>query len=78
MGTRSGQLRLGLGQVLRYQHALLGRFHPVHAVLVVERELGDPAWRELCNSREVRLVWPPDFADLADDLAPPPRVRGRR
>lgn len=36
------QLRLGLGQVLRYRHALLGRFHPVRPVLVVEREPCDP------------------------------------
>jgi hypothetical protein len=72
------QLRLGLGQVLRYQHALLGRFHPVHAVLVVEREPGDSAWKKLCRSHEVRLLWPPDFVGLLEDLSPPNRVRRRR
>jgi len=72
------QLRLGLGQVLRYQHALLGRFHPVHAVLVVEREPGDSAWKKLSRSHEVRLLWPPDFVGLLEDLSPPNRVRRRR
>jgi hypothetical protein len=62
------QLRLGLGQLLRYQHALLGRFQHVHAILAVERAPGDPAWRELCDSLGVRLIWPPDFDGLADDL----------
>jgi hypothetical protein len=72
------QLRLGLGQLLRYQHALLDRFHPVHAVLVVEREPGDAAWNRLCRSHDVRLLWPPDFVGLLEDLGAPDRIRRRR
>jgi len=72
------QLRLGLGQVLRYQHALLDRFHLVHAVLVVEREPGDSAWKRLCRSHDVRLLWPPDFTGLLEDLGPPNRLKCKR
>jgi hypothetical protein len=63
----TGQDRLGPGQLLRFQHALLGRFQPVRPVLAIERALGDPAWHELCDSLGVALIWPPDFVGLADD-----------
>lgn len=59
------QLRLGLGQVLRYRH-LLGKKAAVVAVLAVEREPSDPSWRELCTDLTVRLVWPGSFQALAD------------
>lgn len=49
------QLRVGLGQVLRYRQHLkaLGHDHVV-AVLVPERQPRDTSWRELC--REVGVV----------------------
>jgi hypothetical protein len=53
--NEEGQLRLGLGQVLRNRHRLQGLGHPhVIAVLVPERAPSDPAWRDLC--RELRVV----------------------
>ena len=51
------QLRLGLGQVLRYRHRLdkLGHQH-VLAVLVPEREPRDPSWRDLCDELGVIML----------------------
>ena len=51
------QLRLGLGQVLRYRHRLqaLGHDHVV-AVLAPERAPRDPSWAELCHEIGVALL----------------------
>jgi hypothetical protein len=63
------QLRLGLGQVLRYRHQLQRRFpFEVVPVLVVEAEPSDPSWIELCSSVGVRLVWPAALGRLLDEL----------
>lgn len=52
------QLRLGLGQVLRYRQRLasLGYQHVV-AVLVPERQPRDPSWSQLCDGLGVALLW---------------------
>lgn len=54
------QLRLGLGQVLRYAH-LLARLHSVTVcpVLVAERQPTSDDWTELCRRHNVLLLWPP-------------------
>jgi hypothetical protein len=52
------QLRLGLGQVLRYRHLLAQNGATVRAVLVAEKEPADPTWIELCSTHDVILVWP--------------------
>ncbi len=57
--NEESQLRLGLGQVLRYRHQMCAGETPVIAVLVPERRPTDPRWMELCESLGVRLVWPP-------------------
>jgi hypothetical protein len=51
------QLRLGLGQVLRYRHHLqqLGHQHVV-AVLVPERSPRDQSWNDLCQNLGVALL----------------------
>lgn len=57
--NQENQLRLGLGQVLRYRSILsttLGR--PVRAMLVVEVKPRDPAWLALCADLDVDLRWP--------------------
>jgi hypothetical protein len=59
------QLRLGLGQVLRYRHLLASAHQNVVAVLVAEREPADLSWCDVCDGLGVVLVWPPAFADLA-------------
>jgi hypothetical protein len=66
--TRSNeerQLRLGLGQVLRY-HDLLAESAAARTVrpwLIVEREPSDPGWRRLCERHAVALVVPEQFAE---------------
>jgi hypothetical protein len=51
------QLRVGLGQVLRYRHHLSALGHNrVVAVLVPERQPRDPSWRELCQELGVVLL----------------------
>jgi hypothetical protein len=58
------QLRLGLGQVLRYKH-LPGLSRPsVRAVLVIERGPTDPSWFDLCRSLGVILISPDSFDRL--------------
>jgi hypothetical protein len=54
------QLRLGLGQVLRYAHVLT-RLHRgrVTPVLVVERKPVTDDWPDLCSTHNVLLLWPP-------------------
>jgi hypothetical protein len=52
------QLRLGLGQLLRYRHARSADGKTVHATLYVEREPVDSAWSQLCQSLGITLRWP--------------------
>jgi len=52
------QLRLGLGQVLRYRQALATAGEQAVAVLVAEREPHDSSWAELCQEVGVLLAWP--------------------
>jgi len=52
------QLRLGLGQLLRYRQMLAGESHEVRAMLYVERRPRDDAWIEVCESVDVVLRWP--------------------
>jgi hypothetical protein len=65
------QLRLGLGQVLRYRHRLqaLGHEHVV-AVLAPERAPRDSSWRELCDQLRVVLL-AKDEIERAPQLARP-------
>ncbi len=58
------QLRLGLGQVLRYRHLLGQSGVAVSAVLAVEQVPSDPTWVELCRALGVTLCWPPGFDAL--------------
>jgi hypothetical protein len=51
------QLRLGLGQVLRYCHMLETKAK-VHGVLVIERAPSDQSWIDLCEAHNILLVWP--------------------
>jgi hypothetical protein len=58
------QLRLGLGQVLRYRHLLSAAGTNVRPVLAVERKPRDHSWSELSKSLGVILCWPPDFSEV--------------
>jgi hypothetical protein len=70
------QLRLGLGQVLRYRQMLRRTHEMVKAVLVLEAQPLDSTWRELCASLDVLLCWAPDFEGLAVDTATHARSTG--
>lgn len=62
------QLRLGLGQVLRYSHLLMRNHDQVKALLVTEREPIDTGWVELCAQLGIVLTWPSDFARIIPEL----------
>lgn len=59
--TREMQLRLGLGQVLRYRQQLSRRGKKVVAWLVAESAVPDASWATACADVGVRLTWPTAF-----------------
>jgi hypothetical protein len=69
------QLRLGLGQLLRYSHLLRKRAEHVIPVLVPELKPRDPEWIQLCKALNVKLVFPPDFEGLINETTEPPADR---
>jgi len=54
------QLRLGLGQVLRYCQIFKTKGN-VQGVLVAERAPSDSIWIDLCETHNILLVWPEVF-----------------
>jgi predicted RNA-binding protein with PUA-like domain len=52
------QLRLGIGQVLDYEDALLARGCAVQPVVYFERSPSDPRWWGLAERHGIQLVWP--------------------
>lgn len=59
-GNEESQLRLGLGQVLRYRHLLAAHWRrQVNPVLVLERAPSDATWEVTCRELDVLLIWPP-------------------
>jgi hypothetical protein len=77
------QLRLGLGQVLRYRDLARAQRDSANAWLVIERPPSDDSWRRLCSDLDVVLAWPSVFAEqvlatLRDGVAIASRRRGPR
>jgi hypothetical protein len=67
LANEERQLRLGLGQVLRYWHALSDQPKPVMAVLAVEERPSDESWLALADRLGVWLLWPESMpAAVAD------------
>jgi hypothetical protein len=59
------QLRLGLGQILRYRQLLQIGDRRVRALIAAEKRPTDgQRWVELCESLEVLLTWPEKFEEL--------------
>ncbi len=56
------QLRLAVGQVLRYRQ-LLDTDRPVHAVIAIEQPPFDPTWIDLCAQQDITLTWVGAFHD---------------
>jgi hypothetical protein len=55
------QLRLGLGQVLRYRSLLEADGHKVKSVLALSGPPHDPRWIALCDQLDVSLIWMPNL-----------------
>ena len=58
------QMRLAIGQILRYAQQLAYKSKPVVMVIAVEREPADATWKTLCTSLQIRLAWPGTFEQL--------------
>jgi len=52
------QLRLGLGQVLRYRFISEKQGHPPQAWLITDVAPADLTWIEICDSLNIRMWWP--------------------
>jgi hypothetical protein len=52
------QLRLALGQVLRYRHLLQSSDPDVRGFIAIENAPRDPSWVDFCASVSVSLVCP--------------------
>lgn len=64
------QLRLGLGQVLDYAHALRSRVDSVTPVLYVPRAPTDQRWMDIADSVGVLLRWPANHEDYGSNRWP--------
>lgn len=69
-GNESGQLRLGLGQVLHYTMLLGSSGRTVRPVPAIERAPTDPRWIALCAAHGVVLVWTGEFSRLEPPAEP--------
>jgi hypothetical protein len=79
LANEERQLRLGLGQVLRYWHALSYHPKPVIAVLAVEEKPADESWLALCDRLGIWLVWPEGMpAAVADAIQGKETLAGGR
>jgi hypothetical protein len=58
------QLRLAVGQVLRYAHLLRSKGKPVRAFIAVESRPADDSWTALCSDLGITLLWPETFGGL--------------
>ncbi|MFZ5895561.1 MAG: hypothetical protein ACOY0T_31175 [Myxococcota bacterium] len=66
VANREQQLRLGLGQVLRYRYLLAAGGEEVRAVLVAEKEPTDSSWLGMCDDLGVVLTWPGAFDGVVE------------
>jgi hypothetical protein len=66
------QLRLGLGQILRYWHAMANYDKSVIPVLAVEQKPEDSSWLSLCERLGVHLVWPERMPEAIAKLSRQP------
>ena len=57
------QLRLAVGQVLRYRQRMMEKHDMVTPVIAVSQEPVDRTWDDLCRPLGIVLVWPANFKD---------------
>jgi hypothetical protein len=60
------QMRLGLGQLLRYRNLLGADGGEVVAVLALSAEPVDPRWVDLSGELGVGLIWRPDLEEMLE------------
>lgn len=65
------QLRLGLGQVLRYSDLLRTGDVAVRSLLVTSSRPSDERWASLCKRLKVGLIWAPELADQLETWLEP-------
>lgn len=65
-GNNEKQLRLGLGQVLRYRNLMAASDADVAALLALSGPPLDLRWVELCDELGVGLIWRPGLAEMLD------------
>jgi hypothetical protein len=68
LSNEERQLRLGLGQLLRYWHALSQADQHTIAVLAVEHKPADTSWLSLCGRLGIQLLWPDCMPASVADL----------
>ena len=71
------QLRLALGQVLRYAQQLAYKDKPIRKVIAIERRPTDTTWIQLFGRYDVMLVWPETFRDITGGAAGAARLHDR-
>ena len=63
------QLRMAIGQVIRYRQKLAAKGHePITAVIATERQPSDSSWQELCEHEGIVLLWPHVAENRLKDL----------
>lgn len=61
------QLRLALGQVLRYRDLLETPGRTVRSVIALSSPPHDQRWTELCRKYDIGLIWMPDIGSMLGD-----------
>ena len=62
------QLRMAIGQVIRYRQKLAARGHePISTIIATERPPSDASWQDLCEHEGILLLWP----DVAENRLKP-------
>jgi methylmalonyl-CoA mutase cobalamin-binding subunit len=67
------QLRMAVGQVIRYRQKLAACGHePIQAVVAAERCPNDRSWVDLCEKEGILLIWPEVASNALTNLLPNP------
>ena len=73
------QLRMAIGQVIRYRQKLAAKGHePIAPVIATERQPSDSSWQELCEHEGILLLWPDVAENRLKDLFAAQEGKGNR
>jgi hypothetical protein len=65
--TEERQMRIAIGQVLRYRQQLARDGRQARALIAMETAPHDESWIELCGQEGIALVWPEVMAQALDN-----------